>query len=103
VAGGDLDADYLFLMHDDAPATGNEASSNDWGPYINSLQASGTSRVEARSVRASARAVPAITGHLSGFIRVGADNMDHARTLLSGTPVFEAGGTVEIPELLRTK
>jgi hypothetical protein len=47
-------------------------------------------------------AAPAITGHVVGFIRVGADSLDHARTLLVGNPAFEAGGTVEIRELVRT-
>ena len=44
----------------------------------------------------------ALTSHLVGFIRVNADNLAHAKSLLVGNPVFEAGGTVEIRELPRT-
>jgi hypothetical protein len=36
---------------------------------------------------------------LAGYIRVRADNLDEAKSLLAGNPVFEAGGTVEIREL----
>lgn len=45
---------------------------------------------------------PAITSHLSGFMRVVAGSLGHARTLVAGNPVFEFGGTVEIRELPRT-
>jgi hypothetical protein len=42
---------------------------------------------------------PPVTGHLTGFIRVAAADLEDAWALLSGNPVFEAGGTVEIREL----
>jgi hypothetical protein len=44
---------------------------------------------------------PDVTAHLAGFIRVNADNLAAAKSLLSGNPVYEAGGTVEIRELPR--
>ena len=98
--------DYLFLMHDDTPDLGNEGSSDGWGPYIGGLQASGNfqggSAIGSGVCARKSGAAPIITGHLSGFIRVGADSLDHARSLLIGNPVFEAGGTVEIRELTRT-
>jgi hypothetical protein len=43
-----------------------------------------------------------VTAHLTGYIRVTADSIDQARSLLTGNPHFEAGGTVEIRELPRT-
>jgi len=46
-------------------------------------------------------AATGITVYLSGYIRIQADNMSHARKLLEGNPMFEAGGTVEIRELPR--
>jgi hypothetical protein len=46
--------------------------------------------------------VPSLTAHLAGNIRVNADNLDHAKSLLVGNPHFEAGGTVEIRALPRT-
>ncbi len=39
--------------------------------------------------------------HISGFIRIEADDLEHATRLLAGIPVYEAGGTVEIRELPR--
>ena len=94
--------DYLFLMHNDARDTGI-AGGADWGLYIGALQASGhfqggSAIGDGICVR-KAGAAPEMTGGLSGFIRVGADSLEHARTLLIGNPVFEAGGTVEIREL----
>jgi YCII-related domain len=98
--------DYLLLMHDDTPHSGHDESADDWAPYIGRLQSSGNFQGgsvigEGVCARKSGEA-PAITGHLGGFIRVSADSLDHARTLLIGNPVFEAGGTVEIRELPRT-
>jgi hypothetical protein len=58
---------------------------DDWGAYLGGLQATGPP--------------PAVTGHLSGFIRITAQNFTDARTLLAGNPVFESGGTIEIREL----
>ena len=40
--------------------------------------------------------MPSLTAHLAGYIRVNADDLDHAKSLLAGNPHFEAGGTVEI-------
>lgn len=39
---------------------------------------------------------------ISGFIRVRAENLDKAKNLLVGNPVYEAGGTVDIRELPQT-
>jgi hypothetical protein len=43
--------------------------------------------------------VPGIARHITGFMRITADSVEHAQTLLPGNPVFEAGGTVEIRAL----
>lgn len=40
-----------------------------------------------------------ITRHLAGYIRVHAPDLESARSLVVGNPVYEAGGTVEIREL----
>jgi hypothetical protein len=75
-------------------------------PYIRRLQASGNfeggSAIGDGICRRKAGEVPAITAHLPGYIRVSARDLAHAETLLSGNPVFERGGTVEIRELPRT-
>jgi hypothetical protein len=52
-------------------------------------------------VRKSGVAAPAMN-HLSGLFCVTADDLDQARTLLDGNPVFDSGGIVEIGELPRT-
>ena len=45
---------------------------------------------------------PAITGHLTGFIRVRADDLNDAVRLLAKNPTFEAGGSIEVRELPAT-
>lgn len=93
--------EYMFLMHDDA-----SDNANDWQPYLSRLQGDG--HFEGGSaighgicVRKDGDA-PAVTAHLAGYIRVNADDLAHAKSMLAGNPHFEAGGTVEIRELPRT-
>ena|SRR6476620_2434684 len=93
--------DFIFFMHDDA--TNGE---NDWEPYLATLKnrgffGGGSAIGNGVCVRKSG-AVPSLTTHLTGYIRVNADNLDHAKTMLAGNPHFESGGTVEIRELPRT-
>ena len=95
-------AEYIFLMHDDA-----EADEDAWQSYIGELQRRGVFEggsaigdgicVRKRDAR------PSITAHLTGYIRVNAENLEQAKSLLAGNPLFEAGGTVEIRELPRTE
>jgi hypothetical protein len=90
--------DYLLLMHNDTAHPVAE-----WGPYIATLQAGnhlqgGSALGTGLCVRKTG-AVPGTTAHLTGFMRITADSLAHAQTLLSGNPVLEAGGTVEIRHL----
>jgi len=93
--------DYLFLMHGDSLA--DEAS---WEPYLRQLDERGALQggsAIGEGVCARKAGTPApLSAHLVGFIRVSAENLAAARSLLAGNPVFEAGGTVEIRELPRT-
>jgi|SRR5215469_10745445 len=95
-------AEFILLMHDDVGAYDESA----WGPYFQTLRKS--SRFDGGSVigeglcARKSGVIPGITKHLAGYIRVNADNIDHAKSLLAGNPHFEAGGTVEIRELPRT-
>jgi hypothetical protein len=93
-------ADYIFLMHDDAVDDG------DWESYLGRLRRSGSFQGGSAigdGVCARKNGAPApVTAHLSGYIRVTADSLDQAKSLLAGNPHFEAGGTVEIRELPRT-
>ena len=91
--------DFIFLMHDDAKA--DEQGS--WEGYIETLVQAGVfeggSEIGAGiCIRKSGK--PASLSHrLTGYLRVKADNLDHAKSLLTGNPHYEAGGTVEIREL----
>ena len=94
-------AEYILLMHDDA-------ISNDdaWGPYIQALQQGGffeggSAIGDGLCVRKSGEPA-SVTKHLTGYIKLNAATIDEAKSLLTGNPHFEAGGTVEIRELPRT-
>lgn len=93
--------DYMFFMHDDA-----RDGENDWEPYLTKLKANGSfeggSAIGNGVCVRKGGEVPSLTAHLTGYIRVNADDLDHARSLLAGNPHFEAGGTVEIRALPRT-
>lgn len=94
-------AEYLLLMHDDAVA--DDAG---WEPYLRGLRQrggfdGGSEIGDGARVRQSG-AAPAVTGHLVGYIRIRAGSLDEAKSMLSGNPVYEAGGTVEIRELPRS-
>jgi hypothetical protein len=97
--------DYLFLMRNDAPQSASEPSRYDWGSYLARLQAAGSfeggSAIGAGLCVRKFGEAPAITRHLSGFLRITAASLEEAQTLLPGNPVYEAGGTIEIRELPR--
>ena len=94
-------AEYIFLMHDDFGG-----GAGDWQPYLRRLQDGGFfegGSAIGDGVCVRKRGTPAaVTAHLAGYIRVHAESLDQAKSLLAGNPVFEAGGTVEIRELPRT-
>ena len=96
--------DYIFLMHNDAGR--NQGNGAEWERYIGGLLQSGNFQGgsaigEGLCVRKS-DPVPPVAGHITGFIRVSAENIEDARRLVAGNPVYDAGGTVEIRELSRT-
>ena len=90
----------MFLMHDDTTTPVNEAA---WESYFGLLNRSGAFRGGSEIgaglvVRRHGSAGP-LASHITGFIRVEAADIDQARLLVEGNPVFAAGGTVEIREL----
>jgi hypothetical protein len=95
-------ADFILLMHDDAPEEGD----HDWDTYLDRLKATGRfqggSAIGGGQCFRKASPVPSVTTHLGGYIKVEARDMAEARSMLAGNPVYEAGGTVEIRELPRT-
>jgi hypothetical protein len=93
--------DYIFLIHNDADDGGTE-----WAPYLARLRESGhfeggSAIGDGACVRKTG-AAPPLSAHLVGYLRVSANNFEHAKSMLAGNPHFEAGGTVEVRELPRT-
>jgi len=89
--------DYIFLMHDDATGSVAEA---DWPAWFAKLRAAGSfeggSAIgEGAAFRKAGEAGP-VAGHIGGFVRATAADLEAAQDLLDGNPVYEAGGTVEI-------
>ena len=77
-----------------------------WAPYLRRLEEDGSfeggSAIGDGICARKSGTTSSITAHLTGYIRVTAESIDHAKSLLVGNPHFEAGGTVEIRELPRT-
>jgi hypothetical protein len=98
--------EYILLMHDDIPVREDQEPTLEWEPYLARLRsggnfAGGSSMGKGTCLRKSGPA-PGITAHLSGYLRVQADSLEAAQSLVAGNPVYEAGGTVEIRELPRS-
>lgn len=94
--------DFIMLMHDDAPA---RPSPEQWTAYFAFLRSrnafEGGSAIGPGETFRKQGVPAAPSSHLGGYIRVRAGTLGAARELLSGNPVFESGGTVEIRELPR--
>jgi hypothetical protein len=93
--------EYIFLMHDDAT---NDLDLDAWGPYLDKLKQSGSlqggSAIGDGVCARKSGAPGPLSEHLAGYVLVSANSLDQAKSLLIGNPGFEAGGTVEIRELL---
>jgi hypothetical protein len=92
--------EFLILMHDDASRDPDPAS---WGAYLDRLRELGVfdggSGIGAGdSFRKGGRPAP-VSVQITGYIRVRAEDLRDAQSLIQGNPVFEAGGTVEIRAL----
>jgi len=97
--------DFMLFMHDDAKSNQTKDASDAWRLYIESLKTKGVfqggSSIGTGICKNSAGSNKTITSQLVGYIRIRADSLKQAEEILSGNPVFEAGGTVEIRELPR--
>jgi len=90
-------ADFLMLMHNDATA---KSQTDQWPAYFTRLRArnafeGGSAISPGDSFRKSGKP-GAQSRHLVGYIRIQADSLAQAEILLTGNPVYENGGTVEI-------
>ena len=93
-------ADFILLMHNDYDL--GDRSEN-WQPYLDMLGSAGALRGGSAigsglCVRRSGNAAD-VSRHLVGYVKIEARDLSHARELILGNPVYEAGGTVEIREL----
>jgi hypothetical protein len=97
--------DYILFMHDDVPGDSRQRD-DEWAAYFAKLRAAGAFQGGSAigdGICASKSAAPgAVTRHIAGYIRVRAEDLNAARALVVGNPVYEAGGTVEIRELPKT-
>ena len=95
-------SDFMFLMHNDLTAPEDEDA---WGPWLGSLRSAsafqGGSGMAGGVTLRRAGTPGALSSQITGYIRIEADDLEHAARLLAGNPVYEAGGTVEIRELPR--
>ena len=92
-------AEFILFTHADTGA------SAEWAPYLEKLRSAGVFRggsAIGAGVCVRKAGTPAVlSSQIVGFIRIDADDLDHARSLLEGHPTYEAGGTVEIRTLPR--
>lgn len=95
--------DYILLMHDDAPCAANAADEHSWAHYFAMLFSSGHFEdgcaIGDGACFSKFGAANRNPSQLTGFIKVKANSLQEAQSLLCGNPVYEAGGTVEIHEL----
>ncbi|MDX2204776.1 MAG: YciI family protein [Hyphomicrobiaceae bacterium] len=93
-------AEFIFLMHADSDRADSPA---EWEAYLKRLVAedalrAGSALGNGACLRKSGP-VPDTSAHLTGYMKIEARDLAHARELVAGNPVYEAGGTVEIREL----
>jgi len=92
--------DFILLMHRDASAPVALAL---WPDYFAKLKGLGVfqggSAIGPGAILRKDGTGGEITNHLTGYIRIQAKDLNAARVLVIGNPVFESGGSVEIREL----
>ena len=97
--------DFILFMYDDAPDAVAASDGASWESYFSTLHASGqfdggSTIGSGKRFRKNCPDQDSGMG-MSGFIRVRAADLAHAKAFLAGNPIYEAGGTVEIRELPR--
>jgi hypothetical protein len=96
--------DYIIFMHNDVPP-GATVNTDAWTGYLARLRESGGFQgggsIGDGLCLSRGPTQPRVTRHITGYIKIRADSLEHAQGMVPGNPVFEAGGTVEIRELPR--
>jgi hypothetical protein len=94
--------DYILLMHNDVPE-GERRPDDAWAAYFAKLREAGVfqggSSIGDGVCVSKTATTGDVTRHISGYIRVRAADLNAARELVAGNPVYEAGGTIEVREL----
>lgn len=94
-------AELIFFMHVD---TISEEKTADWESYIGKLIATGNfqggSSIGTGSAYRKGHPTVAASDEINGFIRMHGISLDDAHEYLVGNPTYEAGGMVEVRELI---
>jgi hypothetical protein len=94
--------DYILLMYNDV-AEDQRRPHEEWATYFTKLCEAGAfqggSSIGGGVCVRKAGSTPEISRHIGGYIRIRAADLDAARALVAGNPVYEGGGTVEVREL----
>jgi len=94
--------DYILLMYNDVPEE-QRRPHEEWAKYFSVLREAaafqGGSSIGGGVCVRKGDSAPDISRHIGGYIRIRAADLDAARALVAGNPVYEGGGTVEIREL----
>lgn len=97
--------EYILFMHDDVVDRSIADDGARWERYIASLRTSGQfeggSSIGPGMLCKKSRANHDATRTINGYIKLRAENVEAAQRFLAGNPVYEAGGTVEVRELIR--
>lgn len=93
-------------MHQDAPSAEAADDAKLWEAYIGQLRSTGQfdggSSIGQGECVSKEKSMEVNANGVGGFIRIRAVSLEDAKRFLVGNPVYEAGGTVEIRELIRT-
>jgi hypothetical protein len=97
--------EFIVFMHNDVVDRDLANAGEQWESYLTQLRASGRFNGGSsigRGLSFKKGLPPAPSGsEIAGFIRVEATSPEEAAKVLEGNPNYEAGGTVEIRELLQ--
>ena len=76
------------------------ASAGDWDVYIEKLIASGKFRGGSSLSNGILMTKDGVEGEcqVTGYMRFSAENIEQVRALMTGNPLYEAGGRVEVLE-----
>ncbi len=97
--------EYILFMHDDAVDRDAAGDGARWASYLAGLRQSGqfdggSSIGQGMCLNKDGGDRPAAVTP-TGYLRVRASSFEEARRFVEGNPVYEAGGTVELRELVR--